>query len=218
MVLTNPLKTPVALRSGFTGKGRKQVPYGRGVRYGGRLLTVWGEPVAGATMTVTESFAAGGAAASRRTFSRTKADGTFSLYLGPGPSREVGTSYGGSASLGRVVSSVAQLRVRSNVHLHASTAVARVGGAPVIFSGRVARAGVRTPKETGVELQFRYPGAGWSEFRAVKTTADGRFRYPYRFSDNDSRGIRFQFRALVPAQKDWPYDPGASRPVIVTGR
>jgi hypothetical protein len=218
MVLTNPLKTPVTLRSGFAGKGRKQVPYGRGVRYSGRLLTVWGEPVSRATVAVTESFAGGAAAGSRRTLAQTGADGTFSLYLAPGPSREVSATYGGSRSLGRVATSAAELAVRSNVRLRASAAVARVGGAPVVFSGRVARVGVKAPKETEVELQFRYPGAGWSEFRSVKTTASGRFRYPYRFSDDDSRGIRFQFRALVPAQKDWPYDAGTSRPVIVTGR
>lgn len=222
MVLTNPLKTPVTLRAGFAG-GRKpqlakQIPYGRGVRYGGRLLTVWGEPVGSATVTVTETFAAGAAAQSRRTIARTKPDGTFSLYLAPGPSREVRTDFGGSPLLGRFAGAAAHLGVRGAVRLRASTAVARIGGAPVIFSGRVARGGVDAPKETEVELQFRYPGAGWSEFRTVETGADGRFRYPYRFSDDDSRGVRFQFRAVVPAQKGWPYDPGASRPVIVTGR
>lgn len=218
MVLTNPLKTPVTLRLGLAGKAKKQVPYGRGVRYGGRLLTVWGEPVAGATVAVTESFAAGAVAGSRRTLAQTRADGSFSLYLAPGPSREVSGSYDGSPMLSRVTSPAAHLAVRGNVRLHASAMAARVGGAPVVFSGRVARAGVKTPKDTEVELQFRYPGADWSEFRTVKTAADGRFRYPYRFSDDDSRGVRFQFRAVVPAQKDWPYEVGASRPVIVTGR
>ena len=36
------------------------------------------------------------------------------------------------------------------------------------------------------------------EFRTVQTDARGRFRYPYSFSDDDSRGVRFQFRAIVP--------------------
>ena len=218
MVLTNPLKTPVDLRSGFAGKGRKRVPFGRGARYSGRLKTIWGEPVAGATVTVNESFAPGAAASSRRAFARTKADGSFSLYLAPGPSREVSASYTGSRLLSRIAGPAAHLAVRSAARLRASASVAKVGGAPVVFSGRVAHTGVKTPKGTAVELQFRYPGADWSEFRTVKTAASGRFRYPYRFSDDDSRGVHFQFRAVVPAQKDWPYDPGASRPVIVTGR
>jgi hypothetical protein len=218
MVLTNPLKTPVELRAGFAGKRRKQIPYGRGARYSGHLWTVWGEPVAGAAVTVTEAFADGAAASPRRTLTQTRADGSFSVYLAPGPNREVSASFAGGPLLSRTVGAGARLAVRSAVRLRASTAVARVGGAPVVFSGRVARTGARAPKETEVELQFRYPGADWSEFRTVKTSADGRFRYRYRFSDDDSRGIRFQFRAVVPAQKGWPYDPGASRPVIVTGR
>ena len=69
-----------------------------------------------------------------------------------------------------------------------------------------------------VELQFRLPGRDWSEFRTVQTDAHGRFRYAYSFSDDDSRGIRFQFRAAVPEQSGWPYESGVSRPVAVTGR
>lgn len=223
MVLTSPLKTPVTLRSGFAGKPRRWqtrelVPYGRGVRYGGRLLTIWGKPVGGAAVTVTETFAAGAASQSRKTVARTKPDGTFSLYLAPGPSREVSAGFGGTPLLSRFTGAAGHLGVRSAVRLRASTAVARIGGAAVVFSGRVARGGAGAAKETEVELQFRYPGAAWSEFRTVETGADGRFRYPYRFSDDDSRGVRFQFRAVVPAQKGWPYEAGASRPVIVTGR
>jgi hypothetical protein len=69
-----------------------------------------------------------------------------------------------------------------------------------------------------VELQFRYPGAGWSGFRTVQTDAHGRFRYAYRFSDDDSRGVRFQFRAYAKGREGWPYEPAASRPIAVTGR
>jgi hypothetical protein len=57
----------------------------------------------------------------------------------------------------------------------------------------------------------------WAEFRTVKTDRRGRFSYAYRFSDDDSRGVRFQFRAYAPAQSDWPYEPGSSGPVAVLG-
>ena len=100
--------------------------------------------------------------------------------------------------------------------MRASTPVARVGGPPVVFRGRVA--GTIPPKGKHVQLQFRLPGLPWSEFRTVRTDSRGRFRYAYRFSDDDSRGVRFQFRAFAPAQDDWPYEPGGSRPVAVRGR
>jgi hypothetical protein len=68
-----------------------------------------------------------------------------------------------------------------------------------------------------VQLQFRLPGLPWSEFRTIQTDRRGRFRYAYRFSDDDSRGARFQFRAYAPAQENWPYEPSGSRPVLVRG-
>ena len=68
-----------------------------------------------------------------------------------------------------------------------------------------------------MQLQFRATGLPWSEFRTVRTDRRGRFRYAYRFSDDDSRGVRFRFRAFVPKQSDWPYEPGGSRPVAVLG-
>jgi hypothetical protein len=69
-----------------------------------------------------------------------------------------------------------------------------------------------------VELQFRYPGAAWRNFRTVPTDRRGRFRYAYAFSDDDSRGIRFQFRAVAAAEAGWPYETAASRPISVRGR
>jgi len=69
-----------------------------------------------------------------------------------------------------------------------------------------------------VQLQFHLPGLPWTEFRTVQTNRRGRFRYAYRFSDDDSRGASFQFRAFAPAQSDWPYEPAGSRPVTVRGR
>jgi hypothetical protein len=223
MVLPNPLKTPVTVSARLSakpraGRAKKRIPYGRGAHYSGQLRTAAGTPVGGAEVTVTETFAPGSAPTNRATLVRTRADGTFSLRLAPGPSRQVSASFAGSRTLTRTAGASARLAVRSAVRLHASTALAQVGGAPVVFSGRVAHLGAATAKGKSVELQFRYPGAGWSEFRTVATDARGRFRYAYRFSDDDSRGIRFQFRAVVPAQEGWPYDTGASRPVLITGR
>lgn len=88
----------------------------------------------------------------------------------------------------------------------------------MVFRGRVAAApGTIPPEGKSVQLQFRLPGLDWSEFRTIKTDRRGRFRYAYRFSDDDSRGARFQFRAYAPAEDNWPYEPGGSLPVLVRG-
>lgn len=224
MVLANPLKLPVSLEAGLAGKRsgsvERRARFGRGIQYGGRLRTAAGAPVAGVEVAIAESLSAGSGLQRRTTFARTGADGRFQVRLAPGPSRDVMTTFAGNRTLTRAASSETRVEISTSVRLRASAATARVGGAPVVFSGRVARRGTRAGAVAGlpVELQFRFRGGRWSEFRTVEADARGRFRYPYRFSDDDSRGIRFQFRAYVKGREGWPYGPSASRPVLVTGR
>jgi len=246
MVLSNPLKAVTALRAGFGGRvlsrqrcarrhghrrcrretiadfGRgpaaRTVPYGRGIVIGGRLTTGRSSPLGGMAVRIVERFAAGARPATRVSTLRTEPGGAFSIRLAPGPSREIATSFDGSPTLARAAGNTLELRVRSRVRLRASAGVARVGGAPVVFGGRVlASAGAIPAAGKSVQLQFRLPGLPWAEFRTIQTDRRGRFRYAYRFSDDDSRGARFQFRAYAPAQAGWPYEPGGSRPLIVRG-
>jgi hypothetical protein len=246
MVLTNPVKTPAQLAAGFGGanlvwqrcsrrEGQRRcrhetvtafearpttrtVPYGRGVTFGGRLSTVGGAGLGGLPVEVRESFGPGAAPAQRTTIVRTAPDGTFALKLGPGPNRRIEAAFAGTHTLTRTAAAEVGLRVQAGLRLHASTSVARVGGPPVIFSGRLHSLGAAmSPQGSPVELQFRL-GGEWSTFRTVRTDAHGRFRYAYAFSDDDSRGIRFQFRAYAPPQAGWPYEPATSRPIFVTGR
>jgi hypothetical protein len=218
MVLSNPLKAATALGASLAGHPGESVPYGRGVHLHGRLTTGVRSPLAGMPVQIVESFAAGTGQATRLTAVRTAADGSYSVQLAPGPSREVVAAFSGSPALGGSASRRLRLGVRSVVRLRTSAAVATVGGAPLVFQGRV-----WPPREVpaggkSVQLQFRLPGLPWTEFRTVQTGSSGRFRYAYRFSDDDSRGARFQFRAYASAQDDWPYEPGGSQPVIVRGR
>ncbi len=209
MVLVNPVKAPVALTAELSG-----------LRFEGRLRRVGGGALVGQEIAVTEAFAAGAAGARRTTLVHTRADGAFALRLEKGPSREVTASFAGTRLLSRAATVAADLAVKAQVRLRASARTATVGGRPVVFTGKVATrgtapgAGAKLP----VELQFRYRGAPWSEFRTVETDARGRFRYAYRFSDGDSRGVRFQFRAYTKGREGWPFGPSASRPLSVTGR
>jgi len=247
MVLVNPLKQPVALEAGFGGRrlvwhrcsrrrgkrrchretisgfdarpATRSIPFGHGVLFGGRLKNSAGAPLGSQEVTVTETFPAGSEPRRRTTLAHSAPDGTFSLRLAPGPSREVSAAFAGTPTLTRAAARSVHLGVLASVRLHASASTAKVGGAPVVFSGSVDRTGAAPSREgLPVELQFRYPGAGWNEFRTVTSDRHGRFRYAYRFSDDDSRGVRFQFRAFVGKKEGWPYEPAFSRPVAVTGR
>jgi hypothetical protein len=220
MILSNPLKTATTLRVGFRHAGpRRTIPYGRGVLYGGQLTAGTGSPLSGMPVRVVEHFADGARPAERMSTVQTGPDGLFEIRTAPGPSRTISVAFDGSPTLGRSAGRALHLGVRSRVRLGASSALARIGGAPVVFRGKVsAPAGTIPPTGRSVQLQFRLPGVPWTEFRTVQTDRRGRFRYPYRFSDDDSRGVRFQFRAYAPAQDGWPYEPGGSRPAIVRGR
>ncbi|HSS42665.1 MAG TPA: hypothetical protein VLK37_08985 [Solirubrobacterales bacterium] len=207
MVLVNPLKAPVSLTAKLADG-----------RFGGRLRRTAGGPVAQQRIAVIETFAVGAEPQRRTSFRQTDAGGAFSLRLAPGPSRDVVAYFAGTSTLTRSTGPSAHLGVATGLRLHASAATARVGGKPVIFSGAVRTLGAGGAVEgLPVELQFRYPGAGWRGFRTVEADRRGRFRYAYRFSDDDSRGIRFLFRAHVKGREGWPYEPGSSRPVTVTG-
>ena len=209
MVLVNPVKAPVALAAELSG-----------LRFDGRLRRASGGALGGQEIAVTETFAEGAAPARRTTVVHTQPDGTFSLRLAKGPSREVSASFAGTHLLSRAKASAIRLTAKTQVRLRSSAAIAKVGGRPVVFKGKVATIGTKSGAGTKlpVELQFRYRGAPWSEFRTIETDARRHFRYAYRFSDDDSRGVRFQFRAYVKGREGWPYGPGASRPVTIAGR
>lgn len=217
MALPSPLKTPTSLAARLTGlPGSGSIAYGRGVVYRGSLTLPSGAALGGAAVRVVERFAPGAAEPQRVSTIETEADGSFALRLAPGPSRTVEATFAGSPSRARVAAPAETLKVRAAVSLRASARVASVGGRPVLFSGRVA--GEVPRGGLPVELQFHLPGVPWTEFRTIQSDARGRFRYPYAFSDDDSRGVRFLFRARVEAAPGWPYETGSSLPVMVRGR
>jgi hypothetical protein len=225
MVLANPLKTPTEISFGLQPRRRgeqgpaRRAAGGGAIAVRGRLASVTGSPLGGVAVEVVETFDAGAETRQRLTRVFTAADGGFQLRLAPGPSRLVEARFAGNRLLTRAGSEPLRLAVPAAVRFHASAATATIGGAPVLFSGRVGSRGARIPRSgLPVELQFRVPGSPWSEFRTVQTDPHGRFRYAYAFSDDDSRGIRFQFRAAAVPQENWPYERAASRAVAVTGR
>ena len=221
MVLANPVKARTTLEARLGGRGRapRLLASGQGVRLSGRLLGAGRSPLAGQEIWVIESFDSGATPQRRIASVRTGADGSFALLVPPGPGRQIEVSFAGTRTLARATAAPLRLEVRGGVRMRASAPVARIGGRPVVFRGRVVSAGATLPADgLPVALQFRLPGLRWSEFRTVATDGRGNFRYRYAFADDDSRGVRFQFRAVVAAQAGWPYAEGTSKPIAVTGR
>jgi hypothetical protein len=220
MILPNPLKGSTALVAHFVPpRNGRPLAYGGGTLFAGRLTSARGRPLASMPVRVVERFAQGAGMANRVSSATTQADGSFAVRLFPGPSREVSAVFDGTRTLTRATTRPRPLGVRTGIRMTASASSAEVGGRPLVFHGTVAaEPGALPPGGKSVQLQFRLPGVTWTEFRTIETDAHGRFRYAYRFSDDDSRGVRFEFRAYAPAQDAWPYEPWGSRPVAVRGR
>ncbi|HEY0390900.1 MAG TPA: hypothetical protein VGC63_04240 [Solirubrobacterales bacterium] len=215
MRLSNPLKVATALLSGFRPR---TVRYGRGAVFSGRLIAGRHAPLPGMPVRIIERFDSGAALADRVSTVETDATGSFSAYIAPGPSRDLIAVAPPTRNLRGASTRSLRLAVRSGVRMGVSAPTARVGGAPITFRGGVALAGAVAPDGgKTVQLQFRLPGLPWSEFRTIHTDRHGHFHYAYRFSDDDSRGVRFQFRAYAPAQAGWPFEPAGSAPVRVLG-
>lgn len=220
MILSNPLKATTTLAVHFQRRTQQRtIPYGRRILLTGRLISGRRAALGGKPVRITERFLTGAKPTTRVSTVTTEPGGTFSIHTASGPSRTIAATFDGSPILGRSAAPVLELGVRSRVQLRASATVATVGGPPLLFRGKlVAPRETIPPTGKSVQLQFRFAGLPWAEFRTVQTDAHGRFRYAYRFSDDDSRGVRFQFRAYAPAQEGWPYEPGGSHPILVRGR
>jgi hypothetical protein len=209
MRLANPLKIGTKLVAGTGRRGSRPVPCGERVPIAGRFTAGRRVALAGEPVRVLERFAQGSRLRERATAVRTDRRGEFSLRLEPGPGRTIVAIADPTDTRQGARSETTTLAVRECVSLRVSSRVAEVGGKPVVFRGRVRSPGAAMPDGgVPVQLQFRLPGLPWSEFRTVGTDRRGRFSYAYRFADDDSRGVRFQFRA---------FEPAGSRPVAVRG-
>ena len=211
MVLVNPLKTPVSLTAKLGGRAH------RAGACGGSEAARWRS----SAIAVVETFAAG-AEPQRRTSFRThrrerrllaaagaRAEPRRRRLLRRHPDPDAGAP-APSAHLG-VGDGRAPARLRRDGEGRRQAGrLQRRGSPPAAPEGR--RAACRSNCSSAI------PGAGWRGFRTVEADRRGRFRYAYRFSDDDSRGVRFRFRAHVKGREGWPYEPGSSRPVTVTGR
>ncbi len=190
----------------------------RSARLTGRLVIGRHASLAGLSVRVLERFDPGAVPPQRVSFATTDAQGRYSAQLEGGPGREVLVQSPSTPTLRPATSQPLQIAVPARVRLRVSSTRARVGGHPIVFSGRVRATGARIPSDGKVvALQFRLPGLPWRAFRTVRTNKRGRFRYAYRFADDDSRGAHFQFRAVAVAEENWPYLQAHSSKVIVTG-
>jgi len=186
------------------------VPYPRGVRLAGRLVTRDGRPIAGARLGVVRRRS--GSRRPTRRFARTRPDGRFRVRLGSAPSERIRVVYRPTASSRRPVRSrTLTRRSPAAVRIRVSRRSLRAGER-VVLHGRVL--GGRRPRH-GVavvaEVRLR---AGWTVFAERRVRRRARFRASGRFA----RPGRYALRVRVVRTRGYPFEGSRSRAIGVRVR
>lgn len=182
--------------------------HGRVLRLRGSVANSDGQPIGQATVEAVERRPDGNVVLVG--LATTGADGKFHYVVRATKNRELAFRYGGSR---RIASASAALTVSVPAESTIRTDSRRVlNGQQVVFSGRVTTRPLRAEGKL-VEMQAHFRGR-WRTFSTVRTDADGRWRFPYRFGATVGR-VTYQFRAMLPAEGGYPFIGGHSGVVKV---
>ncbi len=211
MTTVGPLRAISAIKDlRVNGKTKVKLRYGAPVTVTGTLVEASGAPIGGATVDLSESYAAGAKPTRRVTTARTDGSGRFIARLAKGPSRKITAGFAGDSRRVGVGSGRVTANVRGGVSLRVPKRVR--AGNRVAFAGRVKAKGARfSHGGKSVEVQVRL-GSRWKTVgRSLRTDSRGRFALRYRFVADYTRPVRYRFRALVLRERGWPYLPAVSR-------
>lgn len=215
---TTRLTASLRARGSRQSRNRIEVGYGRKARVTGRLAGVRRGGIAGAKLTVVESYLPGARRKARRQQIVTNRRGYFDLWLSRGPARRISITFAGSRSLGDSNSGTLELRVRGRLGFRVTPRSLRTGQR-VRFSGRVLGQGAWQPTRGNlVQIQyFEESARRWRPVTLTRTDRHGRFRTGYRF--RYITGVaRIRLRALLVPSSRFPYSGSASKPVTIRVR
>ncbi len=178
--------------------------HGRSIALSGRVTTATGEPAGGVKIDVLHGPTATSALVKDLQVTSGN-DGVFVYVVPAGVSRVV--RFGiranpGDADFARTVS--IRVRVRAGVSLHLSRSHLR-NGQTLLYRGLLLG-----PSNRGrfVEIQVRN-GRQWQVICSLRTSRTGRFTCAHHFTRTFA-STTYAFRAVVPAQSGFPYDPAHS--------
>lgn len=183
----------------------------------GQLSAPSGAPIVGGLVQVLSKPSYEGARTVVLAAVRTASDGSFRVHV-PADTPSTRITFAYSANTAAAVPSVTaalSLEVPASIVLRVTPHTSRVGGT-IVFSGTLHGAPLPSGGKTLV-LEARAGGTGsdsrWRQFQVLPTRAHGRYRASYRFRLPGP--ITYQFRAVSPAEADFPYEAGASNVVKV---
>jgi hypothetical protein len=191
---------------------RVPVPFGRGVRVTGRLVTLDGEHLGGVTIGAAVRRHRSRAALSPLPAPVTGADGRFRIGLGKGVARvlRMAVVAGAADVLPRKTDLLIGVKASSTIH---ASRTRMFGRGTVRFSGRLRLAGARVPSSGKiVELQG-FDAGRWRTFATARARgAKARWHASNRFS---GRPGTFPVRLRIRRESSFPFELGYSRAVRI---
>ncbi len=190
--------------------------YGRAQTVFGRLTAPGGTPVAGAVVQVLDTPAYENAPTRLLTQVHTAANGSFRARIPASiPSSRLTFAYNSHPPQAVPdVTAALQLTVSAKLALNVKPRISHVGGT-ILFTGTLHGAPL-PPGGKQLVLEARTLIGSWRQFQVLSTRAHGRYRASYRFRLVGP--ITYQFRAVCPAEADFPYATGTSNVVAVRER
>jgi hypothetical protein len=198
-----------------TSKATRTSRYAQADRVTGRLTTSTGAPISGALLDVTTTAAQEDARTASLASVRTGPTGAWILTL----PRSVASSAVRFAYRSHVNDTIPVATATLTLRVHAGIALRIVpritsAGHRIVFTGTLH--GAQVPSG-GKQLVLEASSGGeWIQFRALATTAKGRFHASYRF--RLAGPVVYRFRVYVPHEADFPFLAGTSNVVDVHER
>lgn len=191
-----------------------KVAYGRKSVLYGQLANDAGYPIANQKIEIYQQRT--GAAIKLVGGATTDSQGRFDYLALAGPSRRIVAYWPGNKKQ-QDVSASARLAVLSKVSLRVSPRVVH-GSKKFTLSGKVFAQEDVSAAGKLVQLQFyNFLRKKWQAGPAlVRANANGKFAYSYRVRRTAAARERIRFRAFVPGESSWAYDPGVSSARSIT--
>jgi hypothetical protein len=190
---------------------RARVAFGKTLQVTGQLANRDGQGIAGAEIQVFSSSPT--TPQQLVAVLNTDGNGRYTYAATATTSRTLHFSYAGSALVLPAASDV-QVLVPAVSTLHVSRTHV-LNGQAVTFGGRTRTLPVPAGGKL-IQLEV-WLSRRWQTFRTVRTDAAGRWAIRYRFKR--TAGVqRFRFRAELPGEADYPYEPGNSKSIHVRVR
>jgi hypothetical protein len=207
----------VATRGGRRGLHGPRLTgrFGERETIAGRLTGPAGEAIASAEIAISVRRRYGGAPTVTLGDVRTDRQGRFTIHLGQGSSSErLRLTYSPTLGGVPVASQSLSLLVPAGVLLHVTPSSVAVSQT-IRLAGRVL-GGPIPPGGKQVVLEARSVHTPWLQFLVLHADRSGRFHGSHRFRLPGP--VRYRFRAVCPAEADFPYTTGISRSVSVWER